>query len=337
MPMEEDDLFCTRCGKPVEESTGEKDDKEEKIYDIEEEIYEEEQSVTFGRKWIIGAAAAAVVLLVFFIGLFQVFSGGEKEKAGETDGQTASEQIDSGKEQVSGETGQELTADAQKNNALADENPAASQNDKDEEEASGAQGPQAEKTAPGDEDLQDENVDNGEITGIQEISPDQKEEQVQEEGQDKKEKQDQKKKQDQEKQDGQAMQNDVPEGGATDDTYILPESDSRYYSWQEVDALDNDTLQMAINELYARHGRRFDNASIRSYFEKKSWYHPSIDPSAIDGKEDVYFNDYEKANYQLLLKVRAARTAPAPEQNNKRNHNNKENKEDEALTGYVGD
>lgn len=299
MPMEDDDLFCTRCGKPVEKSTVEESEKEE-------ELYEEEQPVKSGRKWIIGAAAAAVVLLVFFIGIFQAFSGGKKGKS-ETDMQTASEQIESGKEQVSGETGQELTADTQQSIVQADENTAASQNDKDAEEVSGAQEPQAEKTAPDDADLQDKVSENSKITGVQENS------------------------QDQEKKDGQAMLNENSAGSASDDTYILPGSDSRYYSWQEVDALDSDTLQMAINELYARHGRRFDTEYIRSYFEKKSWYHPSVDPSAIDGKEDAYFNDYEKANYQLLIQVRGARTAPAPVQDNK------VNQEEEAMTGYVGD
>ena len=92
-----------------------------------------------------------------------------------------------------------------------------------------------------------------------------------------------------------------------DSDYILPESSSRYYTRQELSRLDDYTLQMAINEIYARHGRKFDTQSIREYFEGKAWYRGTINPADFDGNEAAYFNEYELANRELMSQIRAER------------------------------
>ena len=92
-----------------------------------------------------------------------------------------------------------------------------------------------------------------------------------------------------------------------DSDYILPESSSRYYTRQELSQLDDYTLQMAINEIYARHGRKFDTQSIREYFEGKAWYRGTINPADFDGNEAAYFNEYELANRELMSQIRADR------------------------------
>lgn len=92
-----------------------------------------------------------------------------------------------------------------------------------------------------------------------------------------------------------------------DSDYILPESSSRYYTKQELSQLDDYTLQMAINEIYARHGRKFDTQSIREYFEGKTWYRGTINPADFDGNEAAYFNEYEMANRELMSQIRADR------------------------------
>lgn len=97
----------------------------------------------------------------------------------------------------------------------------------------------------------------------------------------------------------------------TDDAYILPESASRYYTRSELTPLDSDTLQMAINEIYARHGRKFDTPSVRTYFESKSWYRGTVDPAVFDGNEVSYFNQYEMGNRELMAQIRAEREAAA--------------------------
>ena len=88
--------------------------------------------------------------------------------------------------------------------------------------------------------------------------------------------------------------------------YVLPDSDMRYLEWEEVEALANyggkDLIRLAVNEMYARHGFVFKKPKNQEYFERKSWYYPQ--PGFTDSyvKEHL-FNDYEKANLEMLLKV----------------------------------
>ncbi|MBQ2641471.1 MAG: YARHG domain-containing protein [Lachnospiraceae bacterium] len=97
----------------------------------------------------------------------------------------------------------------------------------------------------------------------------------------------------------------------TDSSYILPESSSRNYSYEELNQLDDNTLQMAINEIYARHGRRFSTPSLQEYFDNKTWYNGTIAPEAFDGNEGAYFNAYESANRELMARIRDQRAAAA--------------------------
>ena len=79
--------------------------------------------------------------------------------------------------------------------------------------------------------------------------------------------------------------------------YILPESDTRYVDQDEIDQLTKNEVRLAINEIYARHGRIFENSELREYFESKDWNDGTIEPEDFD--EDV-LNQYEKANVKLL-------------------------------------
>ena len=88
---------------------------------------------------------------------------------------------------------------------------------------------------------------------------------------------------------------------AAENEYILPDSDSRAYTYDELSSLSNDELRLAINEIYARHGRIFDAADLQNYFNSKSWYNGTV--SADDFSESV-FNTYEKSNVDLLSSIR---------------------------------
>lgn len=87
--------------------------------------------------------------------------------------------------------------------------------------------------------------------------------------------------------------------------YLLPEVTSRFLNQSEVESFSLDQLQLAINEIFARHGRCFKTAEIDSYFRSKSWYQP--DASKTDEQIVAEFNEYEKANEELLEKVREAK------------------------------
>lgn len=84
-----------------------------------------------------------------------------------------------------------------------------------------------------------------------------------------------------------------------DQEYILYGSDSRYISKSELSDLTQEEVRTAINELYARHGRRFNDSSWQAYFDSKSWYVPMVDPD--DFSESV-FNNYELENKKTLVK-----------------------------------
>ena len=87
--------------------------------------------------------------------------------------------------------------------------------------------------------------------------------------------------------------------------YLLPDVANRYLEETEVTSFSLDQLQLAINEIFARHGRCFKTAEIDSYFRSKSWYQP--DASKTDEQIVAEFNEYEKANEELLEKVREAK------------------------------
>lgn len=63
--------------------------------------------------------------------------------------------------------------------------------------------------------------------------------------------------------------------------YILPDSSSRVIDPSEFGDFSINDMQMAINEIYARHGRRFGNEGIQAYFDSKSWYAGTIEPDAF--------------------------------------------------------
>lgn len=94
--------------------------------------------------------------------------------------------------------------------------------------------------------------------------------------------------------------------------YLLYDSAMRQYSSSELERLDNYQLYLARNEIFARHGRTFRNASLNEYFMQKSWYTPMYSPDefdALDGQVSL-LNDYEKYNANLMLEIEKARNSP---------------------------
>nr|WP_314465897.1 YARHG domain-containing protein [uncultured Clostridium sp.] len=79
--------------------------------------------------------------------------------------------------------------------------------------------------------------------------------------------------------------------------YIFPESSTSCLTGGDLLEADSAVLRLARNEIYARHGRKFDAADLQDYFNSKSWYHAAIAPS--DFKEDS-LNELEKKNLDLI-------------------------------------
>lgn len=87
--------------------------------------------------------------------------------------------------------------------------------------------------------------------------------------------------------------------------FIFPNSDSSYLSNAQVSALSDNDLQLAINEIYARRGRIFKDASLNAYYNSQSWYEGKYTPEEFE--KNVKFNTYEQKNLQLLINERRSR------------------------------
>lgn len=80
--------------------------------------------------------------------------------------------------------------------------------------------------------------------------------------------------------------------------YALPGSNSRYLAKEELAGFTADECRIARNEIYARHGRIFDDEGLQAYFSQFDWYNPQIRPEDFS---DTLLNEYEAANLALIL------------------------------------
>lgn len=84
----------------------------------------------------------------------------------------------------------------------------------------------------------------------------------------------------------------------TQGDYIIADSSTRTLTTADLTSLTQEELLYARNEIYARHGRRFQDETIQKYFDSKSWYHGTIAPENF---QDNMLNDVERANAQTIL------------------------------------
>ena len=74
--------------------------------------------------------------------------------------------------------------------------------------------------------------------------------------------------------------------------YLLPESSKRLLVQSDLQGLDTATLALARNEIFARHGRKFQSKLITDYFKQYDWYHPK--------EWEVKLSDVERKNVALI-------------------------------------
>ena len=97
----------------------------------------------------------------------------------------------------------------------------------------------------------------------------------------------------------EAVEDPTKQTQAQSGSYILPQSSERLLTDSDVDGMSYEELQMAINEIYARHGRKFSSQSVQNYFDGQSWYQGSVEP---DDFSDSVFSQIESQNVLFLLK-----------------------------------
>ena len=101
-------------------------------------------------------------------------------------------------------------------------------------------------------------------------------------------------------------ENKNAEDGATANAaageYIFPNSDKEYLTDADVSSLSKENLRLARNEILARHGRIFNSADLKTYFESKSWYSGTVAPEEFDANMESRLNDAERANIEMIKK-----------------------------------
>ncbi|MDO5522240.1 MAG: YARHG domain-containing protein [bacterium] len=75
------------------------------------------------------------------------------------------------------------------------------------------------------------------------------------------------------------------------------DSDIRYLTSDELSPLTEEQLRIARNEIFARHGRRFESQDLQQYFDGCSWYRGTINPKDFD---DDSLSKVEKANIKKI-------------------------------------
>ena len=93
----------------------------------------------------------------------------------------------------------------------------------------------------------------------------------------------------------------VKEGNAgyDGDQYIFPNSSYIYLKEEDLWNLTQESLRIAKNEIFARHGYQFRTQELAEYFSKRDWYEGKIPAGEFDSG---VFNEFEAANVSLIAK-----------------------------------
>ena len=60
---------------------------------------------------------------------------------------------------------------------------------------------------------------------------------------------------------------------------------------------------IARNEIYARHGRGFNDAEVRCYFQNQSWYQQRYTAEEFDAMASTILSSIEQQNIANILEV----------------------------------
>lgn len=107
-----------------------------------------------------------------------------------------------------------------------------------------------------------------------------------------------------------AKTSEEPQEAGQTREYIIEDSYARALTMDELTAFTLEELQIARNEILARHGRKFEDEKMKLYFESKSWYSGTMEPFEFDAKYDTILSEVEKANIQLIQSMESMAEMP---------------------------
>ena len=79
--------------------------------------------------------------------------------------------------------------------------------------------------------------------------------------------------------------------------YVLEWSSESYVESRQMEGMSYDIARLAVNEIYARHGRMFQDEHLQAYFDSKPWYYGTI---ASDQFDEGMLSELEKGNIQTI-------------------------------------
>ena len=91
-------------------------------------------------------------------------------------------------------------------------------------------------------------------------------------------------------------------------TYVVSGSDKEILDKDAVKNMSDKVLRLAINEIYARHGRKFNSKELQDFFNSKEWYTPKYEPEEFDKKQNSILNDVEIKNLETMTAERSRRS-----------------------------
>lgn len=84
-----------------------------------------------------------------------------------------------------------------------------------------------------------------------------------------------------------------------DNYFIIPDSSTRYLTEDDLRGLSDEQLEIARNEIYARHGYIFVSDEWKDFFVNEDWYIPT--------SYSVKLNSIEEYNVAMIIKEEARR------------------------------
>lgn len=85
--------------------------------------------------------------------------------------------------------------------------------------------------------------------------------------------------------------------------YQIPISSIKAIEQRDLVNMTDNQLWIARNEIYARHGKMFDNDYLQSYFNSCSWYSPIVGKNEITDEE---LSETERSNLEQIVAMEAA-------------------------------
>lgn len=93
--------------------------------------------------------------------------------------------------------------------------------------------------------------------------------------------------------------------GVNEPHVMIPDSSKRLITDADVSGMAPEQLRIAVNEIYARHGRKFKDAELQAWFGSQTWYQGRVLPDQFD---ESSLSQIEKDNIKFLQQKRDSKS-----------------------------